>query len=143
MDNQIQFLNEKSCDGITHWLYQQWYLCQQKKQEAIFALSACTVEEDVLHAEWAAQVQEQTKPLPYKLAHISISIALTGSSSRWLLGQSCDQAFHAINNILALEKSLTLLNENICSLELQLIRNAFVDGSDVPQELESSCLQHG
>jgi hypothetical protein len=60
-----------------------------------------------------------------------------------ILGQSRDQAFHAINNILALEKSLTLLNENIRSLESQLMRNASVDGSNVPQQLESSRLQHG
>jgi hypothetical protein len=85
---------------------------------------------------------EQTKPLPCKLAHHSINIAPT----RWFLGQSRNQALHAINSILALEKSLTFLNENICSLKLQLMRNAiadFTDGSDVPQQLEGLHGQYG
>jgi hypothetical protein len=102
-------------------------------------LSACTVGEDVLRAEWAAQVQEQTKPLPRKSAQISINITLT----RYFLGQSRNLALHAINSILELEKSLVLLNDNICSLELQLMRNDFIDGSDVPQQLEGSRAQLG
>jgi hypothetical protein len=84
-------------------------------------------------------VQEQTKPSPRKLAHISINIAPT----RWFLGQSRNQALHAINSILELEKSLALLNDNICSLESQLMRNDFTDGSDVPQQLEGSRAQRG
>ena len=104
-------------------------------------MAACAVGEDVLRAEWAAQVQEQTKPLPRKLARHSIDIALT----RWLLGQSRNQALQAINSILALEKSLTLLNENIRSLELQLMGDAIFDstnGTDVLQQLEDSRAQH-
>jgi hypothetical protein len=69
------------------------------------------------------------------------------------LGQSRNQALHAINNILALEKSPALLNEKIHSLELQLMGNAIfdsADGTDVPQQLEDSraqqledsCAQH-
>ncbi|KAI0245088.1 hypothetical protein BJV78DRAFT_1141541 [Lactifluus subvellereus] len=66
IDNQICFLNEKALDGIGHWLYWRWYHCQQKKQEADGVLAACGVGEDVLRSEWAAQVREQTKPLPRK-----------------------------------------------------------------------------
>jgi hypothetical protein len=87
-------------------------------------------------------VQEQTKPLPRKLArHYQYCTALT----RWFLGQSRNQALHAINSILALEKSLTLLSENIRSLELQLMGNSILhstDGTDVPQQLEDSRAQH-
>ena len=75
IDNQICFLNEKALNGIGHWLYQQWYHCQQKKQEADGALVVCGVREYVLRAEWAAQVQEQTKPLPRKSA-LPLSILL-------------------------------------------------------------------
>jgi hypothetical protein len=56
-------------------------------------------------------------------------------------GQSRDQASHAINNILALEKTATVLNESIRSLESQLTRNGFTDCFDVIQQLESSRTQ--
>lgn len=62
-----------------------------------------------------------------------------------LLGQSYSQALNAINNILALEKSLTLLNEKIRSLELQLMGNArfdSTDDTDIPQQLEDARVQH-
>jgi hypothetical protein len=142
IDNQIRFLDTKSRDGISHWLYRRWYHCQKKKREANIVLSACAVGEDVLRAEWAAQVQDQTKPLPRKLAHRSINVV----SMRLFLGQSRNQASHAIDSILALEKSLASLNENIRSLELQLMGNAIADStdfSDVLQELEGSRTQHG
>ena len=41
-----------------------------------------------------------------------------------------------------LEKSHTLLNENICSLELQFIRNTIVNAFNIQEQLESSHLQH-
>lgn len=77
LDNQVHFLDEKSRDSIGHWLYRRWHHCHQKKRDANNALSRCTVEEGVLRAEWAAQVQEQTKPLTRELAHYynSINIA--------------------------------------------------------------------
>ena len=104
-------------------------------------LAACAVGEDVLREEWAAQVQEQTKPLPRRLARrCKYCTALT----KRFVGQSRNQALHAVNSILALEKSLALLNENIRSLELQLMGNSFVlstDGTDVPQQLEDSRVQ--
>ena len=63
-----------------------------------------------------------------------------------VLGQSRNQALHAINSILELEKSLASLNKDIRSLELQLMGNAIVDptnsGSDVLQQLEGSRVQH-
>ena len=96
------------------------------------------MEEDVLREEWAAQVQEQTKPLTRELARCSINIFLT----QWFLGQSRNQALHAINVILELEKSLALLNENIRFLELQLMGNAIydsTDGTDVSQQINDSC----
>lgn len=62
-----------------------------------------------------------------------------------ILGQSRNQASHAIDNILALEKSLALLIENIRSLELRLMGNGIADSTDVSsilQELEGSHAQH-
>ena len=100
------------------------------------------MEEDVLREEWAAQVQEQTKPLTRELVRCSINIFLT----KWFLGQSRNQALHAINVILELEKSLALLSENIRSLELQLMGNAIydsTDGTNVSQQLNDSRTQHG
>jgi hypothetical protein len=38
-----------------------------RKNKTDDTLAMCAVEEDVLRAEWAVQVQEQTKPLPHKL----------------------------------------------------------------------------
>lgn len=56
------------------------------------------------------------------------------------IGQSRDQALRAIDNVLELEKSLLLLNENILSLESQLMSD--FSGSDVPEELERLRAQH-
>ena len=63
----------------------------------------------------------------------------------WFLGQSRNQALHAIDSILALEKSLMLLNEKIRSLKLQLMGNAVfdpTDGTNVLQQLDDSHAQH-
>lgn len=56
------------------------------------------------------------------------------------IGQSRDQVLRAIDNVLELEKSLLLLNENILSLESQLMSD--FSGSDVPEELERLRAQH-
>jgi hypothetical protein len=77
---------------------------------------------------------------------LSILLQPIEPSPRWFLGRSHNQALHAINTILALEKSLALLNDNINSFELQLMGNAiadFSDGSDVSQQLEASHVQRG
>ena len=103
-------------------------------------MAACGVEEEVLREEWAAQVREQTKPLPRQLACYPITIILT----KWILGQSRNQALHTINIILVLEKSLTLVNENIRSLEIRLMGNAVLDstdGTDIPEQLDDSHAQ--
>ena len=73
--------------------------------------------------------------------HVSRSATINITLTRRILGQSRNQALHAINGILALEKSLALLNEKIRSLELRLIGNAIhdpADGADIPQQLEDS-----
>ena len=59
---------------------------------------------------------------------------------RRFLGQSHNQALHAINTILALEKSLESLEENIRFLESQLMFSVVdsTDGSDVLQQLKDS-----
>lgn len=55
-----------------------------------------------------------------------------------VLGQSHNLALHTISSILELEKSLALLNDNIRSGELQLMRNDCTYSSDVLQQLEGS-----
>ena len=59
---------------------------------------------------------------------------------RRFLGQSHNQALHAIDTILALEKSLESLEENIRFLESQLMFSVVdsTDGSDVLQQLKDS-----
>jgi hypothetical protein len=104
-------------------------------------LATCSIGENVLWTEWAVQVWEQTKPLPCKLTCYSINISLIW----WFSGQSYNQAQHAINSILALEKSLSLLEEKMCSLELQLMGDEIFDSTNstnIPQQLEDSCAQH-
>jgi hypothetical protein len=99
-----------------------------------------------LHVQWERTSFVQSGLHKYRnkpnRCHVSRMATLSNFASDGFIGQLCDQASHAINNILALEKSLTLLNENIHSLESQLMRNAFTDGSNVLQQLESSRAQY-
>lgn len=71
LDNQIQFFDEKSLESIAHWLQRWWYYCQQKKRAANEKLTQCNISKDVLRAEWAAQISEQTKPAPRALIRSS------------------------------------------------------------------------
>jgi hypothetical protein len=64
------------------------------------------------------------------------------SNEHGFLGQSRNQALHAINDILVLEKSLTQLNEKVNSLELQLMGDAILDGTDITQQVEELCAHH-
>ena len=70
LDTQIQHLDQKSLQGLGHWLYRRWHHCQSKKREAEAELERCEVHQDVLRAEWAAQLAEQTKPAPRQCSHL-------------------------------------------------------------------------
>lgn len=61
----------KSLESIAHWLQRRWYYCQQKKRAANEKLTQCNISKDVLRAEWAAQISEQTKPAPRALIRSS------------------------------------------------------------------------
>jgi hypothetical protein len=63
LDTQIQHLDQKSLHGFGQWLYRRWHYCQTKKRDAEAILQECRVREDVLRAQWADQLKEQTKPL--------------------------------------------------------------------------------
>lgn len=55
-------INTKSLQSLGHWLYRKWYQCQVRMAKALGELEEANIEEEVLRVEWAAQVQEQTKP---------------------------------------------------------------------------------
>ncbi|KAG1777885.1 hypothetical protein EV702DRAFT_1179147 [Suillus placidus] len=59
------------------------------------------VNEDILHAEWKAQIAHQTQPIPHKR-------------------QSKNKAAEVITTILALEKTLDTHETSVCELEMQL-----------------------
>jgi hypothetical protein len=51
---------------LGHWLRRRWYHCQRNKLAAQAQLEELNMLENTLREEWAAQVQEQTKPAPRK-----------------------------------------------------------------------------
>ncbi|EIW73908.1 hypothetical protein CONPUDRAFT_160580 [Coniophora puteana RWD-64-598 SS2] len=64
LDNQVRFLDNKHTHGYGLWLRNKWWACQERKNKAKAAWSACGASEDTLREEWAAQSSAQTKPLP-------------------------------------------------------------------------------
>ncbi|OAX31616.1 hypothetical protein K503DRAFT_794925 [Rhizopogon vinicolor AM-OR11-026] len=57
LDTQICHLDIKSLHGFGHWLHQRWIHCQTKKNEALNKLQDLDLDEDMLHAEWKAQIK--------------------------------------------------------------------------------------
>ncbi|OAX31014.1 hypothetical protein K503DRAFT_794986 [Rhizopogon vinicolor AM-OR11-026] len=99
LDTQIRHLDIKSLHGFGHWLHRHWIHCQTKKNEALNKLQDLDLNEDMLHAEWKAQIVHQTRPS---------------------LRQSSNKAAEAITTILALEKTLESQEASIRELEMQL-----------------------
>lgn len=64
LDMQIKHLDDKSLENLGNWLRRRWHHCQRKKADARAELLRLGISEADLRAEWAAQVQEQTKPSP-------------------------------------------------------------------------------
>lgn len=72
LDNQVQFLDAKSYENFGVWLFRRWYHLKDKKQEATAKLTDIDIELPTLRAEWASQVQEQTKPIPRTSVHCDL-----------------------------------------------------------------------
>jgi hypothetical protein len=66
LDVQIKHLDRKSLENLGNWIRRRWYYCQRMKTDAIEEMQRLRIPEEELRAEWAAQVQEQTKPAPRK-----------------------------------------------------------------------------
>ncbi|KAG2101584.1 uncharacterized protein F5147DRAFT_746952 [Suillus discolor] len=99
LDVQIRHLDTKSIQGYRHWLHRRWLHCQIKKNMALDGLLDLDVNEDILCAEWKAQIAHQTRPIPW---------------------QSKNKAAEVITTILALEKTLDAHEISVCELEMQL-----------------------
>lgn len=122
---------------LGHWLYRRWFHCQRKKQSAKAILHACGIPEGVLRAEWANQLNEQTKPAPRKYFDISScpDEAIDGA----LLGRAQNKGRRVIEAILALEKTLTVHDENIRILESRLLTQSLHEAFstlDIPAQLD-------
>ncbi|OAX31515.1 hypothetical protein K503DRAFT_794937 [Rhizopogon vinicolor AM-OR11-026] len=102
LNTQIRHLNIKSLHGFGHWLHRRWIDCQTKKNEALNKLQDLDLDEDMLHAEWKAQIVHQTRPSPHKMMLLFNKVA------------------EAITTILALEKTLESQEASIHELEMQL-----------------------
>ncbi|KAG1856428.1 hypothetical protein F4604DRAFT_1590299 [Suillus subluteus] len=101
LDVQIRHLDTKSIQGYRHWLHRRWVHCQMKKNAALDSLLDLDVDEDILHAQWKAQIAHQTRPIPHKR-------------------QSQNKAAEVITTILALEKTLDAHETSVHELEMQL-----------------------
>ncbi|KAJ8583964.1 hypothetical protein M405DRAFT_916184 [Rhizopogon salebrosus TDB-379] len=99
LDTQIRHLDTRSLQGFGHWLHQCWIHCQIKKNAALVNLQDLDLDEDMLRAEWKAQIAHQTRPTPR---------------------QSRNKAAEVITTILALEKMLDVHDTSVHELEVQL-----------------------
>ncbi|RDB20434.1 hypothetical protein Hypma_012497 [Hypsizygus marmoreus] len=64
IDSQVQFLDAKSLLTLGNWIKRKWMTCQKRKSDALEILNTIDIALDVLRAEWEAQVEAQTRPLP-------------------------------------------------------------------------------
>jgi hypothetical protein len=65
----VKHLDKKSFEGLGSWLNRKWISAQNRKnaaQEVLDELNDMGIMEDLLRNEWAAQVEEQTKPIDRK-----------------------------------------------------------------------------
>ncbi|KAG1838530.1 hypothetical protein DFJ58DRAFT_718722 [Suillus subalutaceus] len=99
LDVQIHHLDTQSIQGYGHWLHRRWIHCQTKKNAALDSLLNLDIDEDMLRAQWKAQIAHQTRPIPW---------------------QSKNKAAEVITTILALEKTLDAYKTSVHELEMQL-----------------------
>ncbi|KAG1882379.1 hypothetical protein F4604DRAFT_1577463 [Suillus subluteus] len=99
LDTQIHHLDARSLQGFGHWLHRRWIHCQTKKNAALDNLQDLDLDEDMLCAEWKAQIAHQTRPAPR---------------------QSRNKAAEVITTLLALEKTLDAHDASVRELEAHL-----------------------
>ncbi|KAJ3792235.1 hypothetical protein GGU11DRAFT_819089 [Lentinula aff. detonsa] len=73
LDSQLNFSNKESLFRLGIWLWCKWRSCEEKLKEATESLRDLGEMEDVLRAQWTAQVQAQTKPLPRRSKNLGKS----------------------------------------------------------------------
>ncbi|KDR70633.1 hypothetical protein GALMADRAFT_144532 [Galerina marginata CBS 339.88] len=66
IDTKIKHVDQTSLMGMGKWLRRKWIATMDRKADAMDALAIVSdngISEDIIRAEWAAQVEQQTKPL--------------------------------------------------------------------------------
>ncbi|KAG2741777.1 hypothetical protein P692DRAFT_20879912 [Suillus brevipes Sb2] len=117
LDVQIHHLDTKSIQGYGHWLHRRWLHCQIKKNAALDGLQDLDVNEDILRAEWKAQIAHQTRPSHNKAAEV-------------------------ITTILALEKTLDTHKTSVRKLEMQLYVGAVANVVEFNLQLADARSRH-
>ncbi|KAG1727336.1 hypothetical protein EDB19DRAFT_1897559 [Suillus lakei] len=118
LDTQIRHLDTRSLQGFGHWLHRRWIHCQTKKNAALDNLQDLDPDEDMLHAEWKAQIAHQTRPAPC---------------------QSRNKAAEVITTLLALEKTLDAHDASVRELEAQLHGGHVDDMVELNLQLIDAC----
>ncbi|RDB23171.1 hypothetical protein Hypma_009676 [Hypsizygus marmoreus] len=106
IDNQVEYLDEKSLKELGQWLLRKWRQCQERKIKAEATLAEVNIVPEILRQEWAAQVAEQTKPLKK---------------------QSKNNANLAVTNVMALISTRKSFQDNIAQLNLMLASGNYED----------------
>lgn len=75
----MQFLDAKSLEHFGQWLFRRWYHLKEKKHQAKTKLVEIDIELSILRAEWASQIQEQTRPVPRTSFHFYSLVDLVES----------------------------------------------------------------
>ncbi|RDB20395.1 hypothetical protein Hypma_012501 [Hypsizygus marmoreus] len=99
IDNQVEYLDEKSLKELGQWLLCKWKQCQERKTKAEATLALVNIAPEILRQEWAAQIVEQTKPLKK---------------------QSKNNANLAVTNVMTLISTRKGFQDNIAQLNLML-----------------------
>jgi hypothetical protein len=100
----------KSLQDLGSWLKRKWINCQRRKTRAIVQLEDLHIAKDILRAEWAAQIKEQTKPL---------------------IRRSSNLANKIIEEILTLKSTLGLYQSEMLKLEKMMETERYYDGMDI------------
>jgi len=114
----------KSLQDLGSWLNRKWIKCQKRKTQALADLDELGIAIEVLRAEWAAQIKEQTKPLIRRSANLANKI---------------------IEEVLALRSTLSLYKHEMQKLEKMLETGQYDGGVDITEattshaELQSKC----
>ncbi|KAJ7587793.1 hypothetical protein C8J56DRAFT_1014557 [Mycena floridula] len=111
----VKYLDQKSLLNFGDWLLRKWDSCISKSNHLALQLNELEdegINSDLLRNEWAAQVQDQTKPLPRQ--------------SKWA-------ARNVMEAILALGRSVESEREELGRLEHMLDTELYADGLDGPE----------